>query len=236
MQKYFGSLAFWPSVNVAALFSGGKDSAYSIYLAQQRGWAVKTLVTMLPKRGDSYMFHVPNAGLAPLLAEAMGLLCKTISTSGKKEAELEDLKRALANLNVDGVVTGAIASDYQASRIDRICFDLGLVTHNLLWRRSQRDALEDIISAGFNVIIVGVYAEGLGRDWLGRRLNTSSLEDLARISKKHGINISGEGGEFETLVLDGPNFRKRVEILESRINWRGASGEIIVENARLVGK
>jgi diphthine-ammonia ligase len=105
-----------------------------------------------------------------------------------------------------------------------------------LWRRSQRDVLEDIIGAGFNVIIVGVYAEGLTRDWLGRRLDASSLEDMARISKKHGINISGEGGEFETLVLDGPNFRKRMEILESRIVWRGASGEFIVKKARLTDK
>ena len=193
-------------MKVAALFSGGKDSTYAIYLAQQRGWDVTYLVSLFPEADDSYMFHVPNIHLTPLLAEAMGICFVKQDTSGEKENELEDLKGALATLDVDGVLTGAISSDYQNVRIDKICFELGLVCYSQLWRRNQKHVLEDMINAGFKIMIVGVYADGLGKDWLGRILDADALEELEVISTKFGINISGEGGEFETLVVGGPNF------------------------------
>lgn len=220
-------------MKVAALFSGGKDSTYAIHLAQQRGWDVSVLVSMFPDADDSYMFHVPNIHLTPLLAEAMGIAFLKQSTSGEKERELEDLKEALASLDVDGVLTGAIASDYQASRVDRICFELGLRSFNPLWRWDQRQVLDDLVGAGFKVMVVGVYADGLDKDWLGRVLDDDAIAELDNIARKKGINISGEGGEFETLVVDGPNFLKRLEILDSKIIWHGQSGEMVVTEARL---
>ncbi len=223
-------------MKVAALFSGGKDSTYAIHLAQQRGWDVSVLVSMFPDADDSYMFHVPNIHLTPMLAEAMNIDFLKQPTGGEKEQELEDMKKALASLDVDGVLSGAIASDYQASRVDRICFELGLRSFNPLWRWDQRMVLDDLVSAGFRAMIVGVYADGLGEDWLGRILDDDAIAELDNIARQKGINISGEGGEFETLVLDGPNFEKRLDIIDSKIHWSGHSGEMVVTKAQLLSK
>ena len=223
-------------MKVAALFSGGKDSAYAIYLAQQRGWNVDPAITLVPEHGESYMFHLPNIHLAGMLAGAMGLRHLEFTTEGKEEDELEDLKIALANHEVAGVLTGAIASDYQSTRIDRLCHELGMRSFSPLWRWDQRMVLEDMVLAGFKTVIVGVYAEGLGEDWLGRELDESALKELDAIAVKYGINISGEGGEFETLVVDGPNYLRRVEIVDSEVLWEGTHGELRIKDAILVPK
>ncbi|MDO9537049.1 MAG: TIGR00289 family protein [Thermoplasmata archaeon] len=223
-------------MNVAALFSGGKDSTHAIYLAQQRGWNISPLITMIPEKGESYMFHVPNIGLCKMLAEAMGIPHVEWKTAGEEEKELEDLKKALEGHGVEGIITGAIASDYQATRIDRLCNELGMKSYSPLWRWNQKDVLSDILNAGFKVLIVGVYAEGLGKEWLGRELDQKALADLEKNAEKSRINISGEGGEFETLVIDGPNFLKRLEIIDSEINWQGNRGEFVVKKARLIDK
>ena len=224
------------AMKVAALFSGGKDSTYAIYLAQQRGWDVTRLITIVPVKGESYMFHVPNIGLTGLLAEALGMEHVSFETEGVEEKELEDLRKALEGHDVEGILTGAIASDYQSIRIDRLCFDLGMRSFSPMWRWSQMMVLEDMVRAGFKVMIVGVYAEGLTESWLGRILDEKALEELADLSEKYGINISGEGGEFETLVVDGPNFHKKLEIVRSGKQWHGNSGELKVAEARLVLK
>lgn len=221
---------------MAALFSGGKDSTYAIYLAQLRGWDVTHLVSLFPTAEDSYMFHVPNIHLTPLLAGAMGIEYVRKETEGEKEAELEDLKEALAALDVYGVLTGAIASDYQSVRIDRICHELGLVCYSQLWRWNQKDVLDDMLAAGFKIMMMGVYAEGLEKNWLGRILDAEALAELENIAQKHGINVSGEGGEFETLVVDGPNFMKSLEIVNSETTWDGMAGQLKATEARLVEK
>ncbi len=235
-QTFFSEAAHHRAMNVAALFSGGKDSTYAVYLAQQRGWNVKYLVSLFPKVDDSYMFHVPNIHLTPMLAEAMEIEFIKKETAGEKEKELEDLKEVLATLDVDGVLTGAIASNYQRSRIETICQELGLTCHNPLWHLEQKGILEEMMSAGFRIMFVGVYAEGLSTDWLGRMLDADALAELEVIAETYGINISGEGGEFETLVLDGPNFSKRLEILDSVTEWDGMSGFVQVTEVELVEK
>lgn len=223
-------------MKVAALFSGGKDSVYSTYLAQQRGWTVEALVSLVPERGDSHMFHVPNIELTGMLAEAMGIKHVRVATMGEPEKELDDLKRALSGLGAEGIVSGAIASDYQHTRIDRICHELGMRSFAPLWRWRQEDVLGGILAAGFRVVVVGVYADGLGREWLGRELDAPAVKELAGIAVKNRMNVSGEGGEFETLALDGPTFGKRVEIVQSETTWHGTRGELIVREARLADK
>jgi ABC transporter with metal-binding/Fe-S-binding domain ATP-binding protein len=223
-------------MKVAALFSGGKDSAYSIYLAQQRGWDVARLVTMVPEAGESHMFHIPNVHLCGMLAEAMGIPHVAMPTKGEEELELDDLMKAISGLGVGGIVSGAIASDYQHARLDRMCNELGMPSFSPLWRWNQREVLEDIVAAGFTVMIVGVYADGMGDEWLGRILDRKAIGDLAALSGKNRMNISGEGGEFETLVLGGPNFAKRLEIIKSETAWDGTRGELRVIEARLARK
>ncbi len=222
-------------MDVAALFSGGKDSTYATYLAQQKGWTVKYLVSMMPSE-DSYLFHVPNTHLTNLHSEAMGISLKQAEVSGEPEEELGVLKDILAKLDIDGLITGAIASDYQWSRFNRICEEIGIECYSPLWRKDQMRVMQDIVRAGFEVIIAGVSAEGLDESWLGRKIDTPCLKDLETLEKENGINPSGEGGEYETLVLDGPNFMKRLEIKDVQKDWDGVRGQLIVNEAVLLKK
>jgi ABC transporter with metal-binding/Fe-S-binding domain ATP-binding protein len=222
-------------VDVAALFSGGKDSTYAVYLVQQKGWSVKYLVSMMPGE-DSYLFHVPNAHLTRLHSEAMGIPLKQTAVSGEPEEELEVLKEVLSDLDMEGLITGAIASDYQWSRFNRIGEEIGVKVFSPVWRKDQIRVMEDIVQAGLEVMIVGVAAEGLDESWLGRMIDEDCVRDLERLEQEKGINPSGEGGEYETLVLDGPNFDKKLEVKDSEKTWDGTRGHLAIIEAVLIDK
>jgi ABC transporter with metal-binding/Fe-S-binding domain ATP-binding protein len=214
-------------MRVGALFSGGKDSTYAVYVAQQMGWEVDPLVTLFP-REDSMMFHHPNVRLTPVLADAMGLHHVTAESGDGEEAELEALREVLGTLNVDGVVTGAVASDYQHSRINRVGHELGVRVFSPLWRKDQMALLRDILSAGFRVCVVGVFAEGLDERWLGRILDDEAAERLEALHSSLGVSPTGEGGEYESLVLDGPNFRWPLRLGSREARWEGVRGVLHV--------
>jgi len=223
-------------MRVSVLFSGGKDSTYAAYLAQQQGCDIARLLTILPEAEDSYMFHVPNIGLAPLQAEAMGIPIVTRRSAGEKETELEDLEAVMREEDVDGFVTGAIASDYQWSRLNGICHRLGKPLYSPLWRKDQSMLLEDMVHAGFEFMVVGVYAHGFDEGWLGKVITSETIKELERLRDRYRISVSGEGGEIETLVLDGPNFARSLHVEEAEARWRKDSGTYIVRKASLEKK
>ncbi len=218
-------------MRLAALFSGGKDSAFAIYIAQQYGWEITHLVTLVSKSQESYMFHVPNIHLVDALADAMNIPLIKHETAGEKEEELEDLKAALSIPGIDGVLTGAIASDYQWSRINRVCHDLNLRVFSPLWRKDHAMLVKDMIDAGFEIMVVGVYAYGLDERWLGRILDKEAFEELLALKERYGISPAGEGGEFETLVPNAPHFEKRLVVEKMEKEWHRDSGSVRVRLA-----
>ncbi len=223
-------------MRVSALFSGGKDSAYAAYLVQQQGWEVESLLTVVPASSDSFMFHYPNIRWTPLQAEAMGIPIRTVGTEGRKESELLDVERLMRAETVDGFVCGAIASDYQWARLNGICHGLGKPLFSPLWRKDQVRLLEDMVHAGFVFLVSGVYADGLDRSWLGRVIDQRAIGDLVRLRESHGISPSGEGGEIETFVLDGPSFSRRVRVDEAATEWSRDSGTYTILRASLEKK
>ncbi|MFQ5758977.1 MAG: TIGR00289 family protein [Candidatus Bathyarchaeia archaeon] len=223
-------------MHVAALVTGGKDSALALYRALKQDYEVKYLVTMLPQREDSWMFHSVNIHLTDLFAEAVRIPLVKSETPGVKEMELKDLKDLLATLDVEGVVSGAILSQYQKERIDRVCRELNLESIAPLWHENPMKLLEEMISLNFEAIIVGVYAYGFDQSWLGRRIDSATICDLARLNKKYQVSLVGEGGEYETLVLDAPFFRKRIRLLRVEKVWENHSGYLLVREAKLVNK
>ena len=224
------------SMRLASLFTGGKDSTYATRLVAEGGDEVTHLVTMIPRRMDSWMFHTVNIHLAGMIAEALGINHITGATVGEKERELDDLKSTLAGLDVDGVVSGAIASTYQRSRVDRICCELGLEHMVPLWGRDGRVLLEEMLSEGLVIVVTSVAARGLDHRWLGRVLDSAAVEELAELHRRFGVDVCGDGGEMETLVLDAPWFRRRLEIKRASCIWDGVSGRYQVEEARLLPK
>lgn len=222
-------------MRAAVLFSGGKDSVYATYIAQQQLFDVVGTITIIPSALDSYMFHVPNARLAPVVSGAMGLPNLSIELA-EGEDELDGLRRGIEEFDVGAVITGAIASDYQMFRINLVCEPLGVKVFSPLWHKRQEVLLREIVGAGFDVRVVGVAAEGLDEKWLGRTIDEKAIDELVSLSKKRGIHVSGEGGEFETIVLDGPNFRKKIGINSCRANWSRSSGALCISALRLTEK
>lgn len=223
-------------LRVAALVTGGKDSALALHRTLKRGYEVKHLVTMVPQREDSWMFHYPNIHMADLFAQAVGIPLVTAETSGIKEAELTDLKQVLARLDVDAIVTGAIFSQYQKKRVDEICQELGLKHISPLWHEAPLELLKEIVTLKMETIIVGVYAYGFDETWLGRKINEDTIKDLVELNRKFQVSLVGEGGEYETLVLDAPFFKKKIQLIETKKIWEGQSGYSIVKKAVLVNK
>jgi predicted ATP pyrophosphatase (TIGR00289 family) len=223
-------------MRVAALITGGKDSALALHRALKQEYKVKYLVTMLPQREDSWMFHSVNIHLTDLFAEAVGIPLVKNKTAGIKEMEVKDLKDLLTTLDVEGVVSGTILSRYQKERIDRICRELNLESIAPLWHENPLRLLEEMISLNFDVVIVGVYAYGFDESWLGKRIDSATIRDLAGLNKKYQVSLVGEGGEYETLVLDAPFFRKRIRLLEMEKTWEDHSGYLLVKKAELTDK
>lgn len=221
------------SMKVAALFSGGKDSAYALYIAQQWGWKVTHLVSLYSKNPDSFMYHTINIHLTKNLAQAMNIPLCFAETAGEKEKELNELKHLLKPLNIDGVISGAIASEYQRTRIEKVCHELGIKSFTPLWHKRQEVLLHDQVHAGFHIIIVGVFAQGFDEAWLGKTIDEQCITDLRNLHEKTRINSAGEGGEFETLVVDGPLFRRKVVIDEMEKHWHRDKGTLVVKNAHL---
>ena len=224
------------NLRVAALVTGGKDSALALHRAMKQGHKIVSLVTMVPQRADSWMFHYPNIHMADLFAEAVGIPLVKAETSGIKEAELADLRQALVQLSIDAVVTGAISSQYQKERVDQICKGLRLNHIAPLWQENPLSLLKEILELGMKTIIVGAYAHGFTSDWLGREINETSVNDLVELNRKFQVSIVGEGGEYETLVLDAPFFKKRIRLIDTERMWQGASGYLLVRKAVLAAK
>ncbi len=220
-------------MKVAALFSGGKDSVFAIYIAKQWGWDVTHLITLQPEKRDSWMFHSINIHLTEKLAEAIDIPLIKKQTKGEKEKELEDLKDILKDLKIDGVISGAIASEYQRTRIEKICNELEIKSFTPIWHKNQELILRDQISAGFKIIVVGVFAHGFDKTWLGKTINEELIDELIKLRKKYSINEAGEGGEFETLVLGGPIFQKKLVLDEISKEWKRDSGILKVKKAHL---
>jgi len=222
-------------MHTAVLFSGGKDSVYATYIAQQQHFDVAGTITIIPSASDSYMFHVPNAGFASTISGAMGLPNLTLDVPAGKD-ELQVLSGAIGSLGIDAVITGAIASDYQMFRMNFVCEELGVRVFSPLWHKDQEMLFREIIGAGFDVRIVGVAADGFDERWLGRTVDSNAIDDLVALRRKKRINVSGEGGEFETIVLDGPNFSKRLEIASSSVDWHVRSSILKIISLRQLEK
>jgi diphthine-ammonia ligase len=201
---------------------------------------VACLITVVPSNPESFLFHTPNIHLTALQAQAAGLRLVSVASAGVEEEEVADLSRAVSiavkEHDIEGVVTGAIHSVYQATRVQRVCHDLGLWCFNPLWQRDEEEHLSEVVSSGFRFLVSAVAAAPLGEAWLGREVDRPTLAELAALARRHRMNPAGEGGEYETLVLDAPFFRRRIEILGATREFHADHGILRVGDARLVAK
>lgn len=204
------------NLRLGVLYSSGKDSTYAMHLMQMQNYAVECLITLRSKNPASYMFHTPAIDLVPKQAELLGIPLLLEDTAGEEGYELQDLERALLRAKdqylIEGIVTGALYSNYQRERIEMIADRVGLKVFSPLWHIDQEREMREILKAGFKIVFSAVASDGLDGSWLGREITDLDVDTLVRLNERLGINIAGEGGEFESLVLGGPNFNGEIII------------------------
>lgn len=240
-SEYLAQLYADPNRKVCVLLSSGKDSLYAAYLLHRQNYELSCALTLRSLNSSSYMFHTPNIDLAAMQAEAMKVPFILQETKGDKEEELNDLKdgliKAIDLYNVDGVVTGALFSVYQRERIEKVCEALGIKVFSPLWHMDQKTEVENLLKQGFEVIISSIAADGFNSTWLGRKMDKQMISELSALHDKNKINVAGEGGEYESLVLDCPLFKQKIKILESEKKMDSeCSGVFVVNKAELVHK
>jgi len=203
-------------LKLGVLFSGGKDSTYAAWLAKKQGNELACLITLYSENPDSYMFHTPSIKKTKQQAKAMSIPLIVKNTKGMKEEELKDLEKAIKlakdKYNINAIVSGALASNYQKLRIENICKKLKLKSITPLWQRDEFEYLNDLLRNKFRVIVTAVSAYPLNGSWLGRKIDQAFIEDVKDLHEKYKIHPAGEGGEFETFVIDCPLFEAPLEV------------------------
>ena len=225
-------------MNLGALFSGGKDSTYSIFLAKKDGHQIKCMVSIFPLSEESTLLHFPNMKLTKLQAKTMQIPqihLTTDSVDSKKEIDSIKgvLKKAKEDYKIEGLVQGGIISQYQKNHFESVCSELDLKLVSPVWKKNPKEYMKALIDDGFHFIIVSVSSDGLDDSWLGKEINQNNLEQLENLSEKFGFNLNFEGGEAETLVVDCPLFSNPLKIKKAHKIWDGYRGRFEIEEAEL---
>ena len=225
-------------MKLASLFSGGKDSTYAIYKAKQEGHSIECLVSIFPKSEESHLLHYPNIASTSLQAKAMKIP-QIVAQTNTNDPEIEThelqnlLEKAKKDFGINGIVHGGLFSDYQRMRFERIGNNLGLKIISPLWHVDQKGYLQELLESKFKFIITSVTSAGLDQTWLGREITREDIEQLVKLSIKHGFNLTFEGGEAETFVIDCPLFCSPIRILRANKIWDGYRGRFEITEAIL---
>jgi len=191
-------------MKAAALFSGGKDSLYAVYLVEKQGVTVDNLITLLPTLPWPSP-HAENVEDLKILAESMG-----------KRLAIVDFKiegafvEALKSLEVDALVAGDINVEAHLAGLKDVCNKTGLELLEPIYGRDTSELFHEIFSLGFKALITGVNLKYLGEEWLG--FTISKETGASFLSKIGSVDPLGENGEFHTLVLECPLYAKPFKV------------------------
>jgi len=225
-------------MKLASLFSGGKDSVYSVFLAKKQGHEVKCLLSVFPNSAESHLLHHPNLQWTNLQSQSMQipqLIIQSKSDEIENEINLleEILIQSIAEYHIEGLVHGGIQSKFQKEKFENLCSKLNLKPITPLWNRNPLEYMNELISSNFNFIIVSVSSGGLDDSWLGKIITKNDIILLHDLSKKFGFNLNFEGGEAETFVVDCPLFSHAIKIIKGKKIWDGYRGRFEIVDARL---
>ena len=225
-------------MKLAALFSGGKDSTYSIFLAKKQGHEIKCLLSVFPKSDESHLLHHPNLQWTHLQSQSMQIPQLTIKSEfDETDNEINSLEKiliqAMEKYQIEGLVHGGIQSQFQKEKFENLCNKLNLKSITPLWNRNSLEYMNELISSNFVFIITSVSSGGLDDSWLGKIITKDDVDTLYALSQKFGFNLNFEGGEAETFVVDCSLFSHPIKIIQGKKIWDGYRGRFEIVDARL---
>ena len=225
-------------MKLASLFSGGKDSTYSIFLAKKQGHEIKCLLSVFPKSDESHLLHHPNLQWTYLQSQSMQIPQLTIKSElDETDNEINSLEKlliqAIDEYQIEGLVHGGIQSQFQKEKFENLCNKLNLKSIAPLWNRNPLEYMHELISSNFVFIITSVSSGGLDDSWLGKIITKNDIDTLYALSQKFGFNLNFEGGEAETFVVDCSLFSHTIKIIQGKKIWDGYRGRFEIVDARL---
>ncbi|MDH3342025.1 MAG: diphthine--ammonia ligase [Nitrosopumilus sp.] len=225
-------------MKLASLFSGGKDSTYAIYMVQKQGHDITCLLSVFPKSDESHLLHHPNMAWTKLQSESMNIPQLLISSdSDDTDEELSKLEillqKAKEQFDIEGVVHGGIKSNFQKDKFETLCSKLDLIIVAPLWGIESQQYMNDLLDSKFEFIMTVVSSDGLDDSWLGKLIFKSDIDILKRLSQKFGFNLTFEGGEAETFVINCPLFTNSIKINQFKKIWDGYRGRFEIVDAGL---
>jgi uncharacterized protein (TIGR00290 family) len=196
--------------NFFCSWSGGKDSCLALYRSIQNGGKPKALLTMMVENGERSRSHGLSPAIIQSQADAMGIQSIVRSTSWDNYEQT--FVKALIEFKDRGVeygVFGDIDLEPHLEWVERVCSSVGVQAYEPLWQTARRELLDEFFQFGFKAIIIAIKNEALNDSFLGRALDKHVISDL----EKAGVDVSGEEGEYHTIVTDGPIFTKNIDII-----------------------
>ena len=202
-------------------WSGGKDSCFACYRATINGLKVRYLANMITDDSKRSWSHGQSPELLQVQSQAIGItLVQHQATRDNYEAEFKNMLRTFKEEGIDGGVFGDIDFNEHREWVERVCQAVDITPHLPLWGEKQEKILRDFINLGFETIIVVTKSDLLGEEWLGRKVDLDFLKHLDKLRETKDITPCGESGEYHTFVTDGPLFKRRIEILETKKIFR----------------
>jgi diphthine-ammonia ligase len=218
-----------------ASWSGGKDCCLALYRAKNSGLDVRYLLNMVNKENQRSKSHGVRAEVIKKQAEAMGIaIVQQPTTDDEYEAVFVKALQKFRQKGVDVGVFGDIDFNEHREWIERVCRPAAITPHLPLWLEDQTKLMEDFIGAGFKSVVITIKTDLMGKEFLGRTVDKQFLTDIAKLNK--GITPCGEAGEFHTLVVDGPLFKKRLELTKTEIVSRGEHHFLEILEIKLMAK
>jgi diphthine-ammonia ligase len=207
---------------VFASWSGGKDCCLALHRAIASGLNVRYLANTITEDGKRSFSHGISAEVIRAQAQAIGIPLTQRPTSRETyEAEFINMLRAFKQEGIEGGVFGDIDFNEHREWIERVCRESGITPYLPLWLEKQDKLLSEFINAGFVAIVVAAKSDLFGEEVLGQTIDMAFVKYLRELGKTKKITPCGEAGEYHSLVIDGPIFKKRLEILESKKVARG---------------
>jgi diphthine-ammonia ligase len=213
--------------NVVVSLSGGKDSMYALYVTLKEELNVNYLLFIT----NGSKAHLVNRWLLKLVSECLEI---PVVTVGRR---LPEIRRALRKLKADILVSGVMTTPEHIDYYQEICSPIQVKHYAPLWGKKPLIALAEMKQLGFQMLVIEVdVSMGSRKNWLGKEMDENMLDDIRKRESDQSMNPIGELGEYHTLVLDCPIYKKRINILKSEIVWENSKGYVVIKNANLQSK
>ncbi len=213
--------------NVVVSLSGGKDSVYALYTALREGLNVTHLMFIMTGGKG----HLENKSMLKLVSEAIGIPSIVV---GRKP---DDIRKALKKINADMLVSGVMTTPEHLEYYKEILDPINVKQYAPLFGKNPLVSLAEMQQLGFHNLIIEIDAAlGSNKNWLGREIDQGVIDEITELVNNKKMNPIGEWGEYHTIVVDSPIYKKKIQVEKSKTAWKGTKGYFIIKKASLQPK